>query len=255
MRATQRVDGDAGFLTRPYSRTRSLAATCLLLVLMHSVDARAQPFDAAAVEAVRTSASALLRARPELADARVEIELLPLDPHAVINACAQPLHAELVGRRLGGSRASVRVACADAALPWSVAVGARIQAYKPVVVARVALARGDSVTAEDVALAERDVLALGYGHLESAASLVGARVLRPLAVDAVITPTALARPYLVQRGRAVTLIARGASIDVRAAGTAIEDGSVGEHVRVRNASSGQTVGGIVEGPGLVAVAR
>ena len=56
-------------------------------------------------------------------------------------------------------------------------------------------------------------------------------------------------------GDDAALLARGPSIDVRAAGVALEDGGAGARVRVRNASSGRTVDGVVDGPGVVAIGR
>jgi flagella basal body P-ring formation protein FlgA len=122
-----------------------------------------------------------------------------------------------------------------------------------VLVAKHALVRGDVVDADTTELAERDVLQLGYGHLDDPARYAGARVVRPIIEGAAIAPTAIAAPLLVERGATVTLLARGNAIDVRATGVAVEDGSAGMRVRVRNASSGRTVDGIVDGPGLVLV--
>jgi flagella basal body P-ring formation protein FlgA len=198
-------------------------------------------------------AIALVRALPDAEGGRLEIEALPFDARTSVAACASDVASELVGRKLTGARATVRVRCTDPANPWSVAVALRVALFRPVLVAKHALVRGDTVDGDTIELAERDVLALGYGHLDDPARYAGSRVLRPVAEGAAIAPTAIAAPLLVERGATVTLLARGHAIDVRATGIAVEDGSAGMRVRVRNASSGRTVDGIVDGPGLVLI--
>ena len=206
-----------------------------------------------ALEDAAGRAIALVRALPDADGARLEVEALPFDARTSVTACGSEIASELVGKKLTGARATVRVRCTDPANPWSVAVALRVALFRPVLVAKHALVRGDIVDGDTTALAERDVLALGYGHLDDPARYAGSRVLRPVAEGAAIAPTAIAAPLLVERGATVTLLARGNAIDVRATGIAVEDGSAGMRVRVRNSSSGRTVDGIVDGPGLVLI--
>ncbi|HET7925419.1 MAG TPA: flagellar basal body P-ring formation chaperone FlgA [Rhodanobacteraceae bacterium] len=222
--------------------------TALALVFALVSPAFASPLDDAAERAI-----ALVHALPDADGARLEVEALPFDARTNVTACAGELASELVGKRLTGARATVRVRCTDPANPWSVAVALRVALFRPVLVAKRALVRGDVVDGDTTELAERDVLELGYGHLDEPSRYAGSRVLRPIPEGAAIAPTAIAAPLLVERGATVTLLARGNAIDVRATGIAVEDGSAGMRVRVRNASSGRTVDGIVDGPGLVLI--
>ena len=222
--------------------------TALLVALALAAPAFAAPLDDAAEHAI-----ALVHALPDADGARLEVEALPFDARTNVGPCAAELASELVGKKLTGTRVTVRVRCTDPANPWSVAVALRVALFRPVLVARHALVRGDVVDGDTTELAERDVLQLGYGHLDDPARHAGSRVLRPVAEGAAIAPTAIAAPLLVERGATVTLLARGNAIDVRASGIAVEDGSAGMRVRVRNVSSGRTVDGIVDGPGLVLI--
>lgn len=226
--------------------------TAVALVLAVVLPARASE-SASPLEDAAERAIALVRALPDADGARLEVEALPFDARTSVTACGGEIASELVGKKLAGSRATVRVRCTDPANPWSVAVALRVALFRPVLVAKHALVRGDVVDGDTTELAERDVLALGYGHLDDASRYAGSRVLRPVAEGAALAPTAIAAPLLVERGATVTLLARGNAIDVRATGIAVEDGSAGMRVRVRNSSSGRTVDGIVEGPGLVSI--
>ena len=212
--------------------------------------AEGSPLDEAATRAIE-----LVRAIPQADGARLDVEALPFDARVSVAPCTRDLVAELVGKRLASARASVRVRCTDSANPWSVAVALRVSLYAPVLVAKRTLVRGYVIGADTTELAERDVLALGYGHIEDPARYLGSRVTRPVAQGAALPPAAIAEPLLVERGATVTLLARGPAIDVRAAGIALEDGAAGARVRVKNASSGRTVDGVVDGPGIVAIGR
>ena len=229
-------------------RFRAVGILTALLLAFALPPALAAPLDDATERAI-----ALIRALPDAEGARLDVEALPFDARTSVAPCAAELASELVGRKLTGTRATVRVRCTDPSNPWSVAVALRIALFRPVLVARHALVRGDVVDGDTAELAERDVLQLGYGHLDDPARYAGSRVLRPVAEGAAIAPTAIAAPLLVERGATVTLLARGNAIDVRAAGIAVEDGSAGMRVRVKNVSSGRTVDGIVDGPGLVLI--
>jgi flagella basal body P-ring formation protein FlgA len=223
----------------------SLAFALILPVLASEP---ASPLDEAAERAI-----ALVHALPDADGARLEVEALPFDARTNVTPCGGELASELVGKKLTGARATVRVRCTDPVNPWSVAVALRVSLFKPVLVAKHALVRGDVVDNDTTELAERDVLQLGYGHLDDPARYAGSRVVRPVAEGAAIAPTGIAAPLLVERGATVTLIARGNAIDVRATGVAVEDGSAGMRVRVRNVSSGRTVDGIVDAPGVVLI--
>ena len=222
--------------------------TALMLALALVLPAFASTLDAAAERAI-----ALIRALPDADGARLDVEALPFDARTNVTPCDGELASELVGKKLTGARATVRVRCTDPANPWSVAVALRVALYRPVLVAKHALVRGDLVDGDTTELAEHDVLQLGYGHLDDPARYTGSRVLRPIAEGAAIAPTAIAAPLLVERGATVTLLARGNAIDVRATGIAVEDGSAGMRVRVRNVSSGRIVDGVVDGAGVVVI--
>jgi len=231
-------------------RFRAVGILTALAVLSPAFAADASPV----LEEAANTAIALVRALPLPEGGRLEVEALPFDARVGASPCANALAAELVGKRLTGQRATVRVRCTDADNPWSVGVALRVALFQPVLVARRSLVRGDTIDTDTTELAERDVLALGYGHLDDPARAAGARVTRPVPEGAALPPTSIAAPLLVEHGATVTLLARGTAIDVRAAGVAVDDGSAGMRVRVRNASSGRMVDGVVEGPGLVAIA-
>jgi flagella basal body P-ring formation protein FlgA len=206
------------------------------------------------IESVTQAAIEHLRALHGNAEGRLEISARPPDSRLRLAACDAPLLAEFAAARIQGPNAAVRVRCPGAA-GWSVNVMLDLRLHREVLVTARSLARGNAIAAVDLRSEERDVLRLPYGYVTDAASIEGVHTSRMLAAGTVIHPGLLAARLLVERGRPVTVIAASGNIDIRATATALENGIAGAQVRVRNLSSGRIVTGIVQGPGVVVVAR
>ena len=69
----------------------------------------------------------------------------------------------------------------------------------------------------------------------------------------VILVSALRQPFAVSRGTTVQLVFDGGALVLRAAGTPLQDASVGELIKVRNKDSGVIVSGTVMADGTVHV--
>lgn len=203
------------------------------------------------LDSLQHAAEAFVRAHVAPAGGRVVVRAATLDPRLRLAACTAPLQAELPGDRIAGTRASVAVHCPGPSA-WRLFVPVEVHVYREVLVGTRALARGETVAAADVRAEERDVAQLGYGYLTDPAALAGRQLLRPLRAGAVLSPVALAAPTLVRRGDQVTLLAGAGALAVRSSGTALENGSEGAQVRVRNAGSGRIVQGVVQAAGTVA---
>ena len=76
---------------------------------------------------------------------------------------------------------------------------------------------------------------------------------RTLLPEQAIYVASLRQPFAVSRGTQVRLLYDGGHLQITALGVPLDDGSVGESVRVRNKDSGLTVSGTVLSPGIVQV--
>ncbi|HZG29663.1 flagella basal body P-ring formation protein FlgA [Ensifer adhaerens] len=74
-----------------------------------------------------------------------------------------------------------------------------------------------------------------------------------LVPDRAIYVSSLREPFAVTHGQQVRLIYNSGSLQITALGMPLQDGSIGELIRVRNADSGLTVSGTILGPGVVQV--
>ena len=71
--------------------------------------------------------------------------------------------------------------------------------------------------------------------------------------DRAISKASLREPFAVTHGQQVRLLYSNGSLQITAIGMPLQDGSVGELIRVRNADSGLTVSGTILSPGIVQV--
>ncbi|MCC7425958.1 MAG: flagellar basal body P-ring formation protein FlgA [Alphaproteobacteria bacterium] len=85
-------------------------------------------------------------------------------------------------------------------------------------------------------------------------AVIGLALRRPLAAGALFVERDLRRPVLVPRGGPVTMILQSEHLSIAAAGRALEDGGIGDRIRVANSTSRTEVEAVVIGPGRVRVA-
>lgn len=189
-------------------------------------------------------------AAAERGAARVEVGTL--DRRLRLPRCDQPLSAFVSPASRNSSRQSVGVRC-EGAVPWSLYVPVTIERPGQVVVTSRPVPRGQTITEEDVRLAERDLGTLHRGYLTDPAQAVGQRAERDLPADEALVPGKVGQPEVIKRGAAVTIMAADELLDVRVGGVALASGGMGERIRVRNASSKRELDAVVVGEGLVQV--
>lgn len=177
-----------------------------------------------------------------------QIVASPLDARVRLASCGQVLEGSVpFAKGRAGSRMTTLVRCAGPE-PWKIYVPVRLTVVRPVVVAARALPRGTILTDADVMLADQDVQAMGYGHLEAPEHAVGHRLRRSLAAGDALRPSLLETPPVVRRGQRLTLEANNAGLTVRMAGIAKSDGVIGAVIDVENVSSRRQLQAIVRSP-------
>lgn len=112
---------------------------------------------------------------------------------------------------------------------------------------------GDLIT--DELLADRDFSAdPGAGQMAGVrmrAELVGKAARRTLLPGQPIPANAVSAPKVVSNGAKVRMLFEDGGLRITALGTALQSGSAGDTIAVRNMSSGLTVSGIVQTDGSV----
>jgi flagella basal body P-ring formation protein FlgA len=216
----------------------------LISVVFATVAAAAQPVSNQVEHAARAQLDKQATAAG-LSEPQFEVTVTSARPAP---PCAQPLTVEALDtRQLARLRFIVR--CPDAG-GWKYEYLARAKVSAVVAVAAAPVAPNEPLTNEQVTLERRDISAIA-DPISVAEQAVGQTSRRMLRAGDILRTSQLAAPVLVKRGDPVLMIARVDGIEVSTSGEALDAGSRGAMVRVRNAASGQVVRMRVAGAGTV----
>jgi flagella basal body P-ring formation protein FlgA len=130
----------------------------------------------------------------------------------------------------------------------------KIATFGPVVVMRQPVERGAVLRAEDLRIEERRLDELPGAVVADIDEVVGKQARVALAAGRALTNQALANASLIRRGDVVRVVVEHDRLRLSASGEALDDGGVGERVRVVNAGSGRELTGRVIDHGTVLVA-
>lgn len=180
-----------------------------------------------------------------LVEPRFEVALVTTRPAP---PCARPVAIEPLETRLA-ARMRFVVRCPDAG-GWRYEYVLRATVTALVAVAAVPVAANQPLTDDAVTLERRDVSSIA-DPVTTAAAAVGQSSRRTLRAGEVLRAGQLAAPVLVRRGDQVVMVAHQQQVEVSTSGEALDAGSRGAIVRVRNGASGQVVRMRVTGAGTV----
>ncbi len=184
---------------------------------------------------------------------RHTVKIGRLDPRLRLPQCSIPLQASLESPAQPIGRVTVRVRC-DSNAPWTIFVPAHVNLYRNVAIALRSMPRNSIVQAADVQLSERDVSSLRQGYILDLENVIGKKLTRPVQPSRVISANSLKAAAAIEKGDAVVISAHGNSMSVRMPGIALEEGAIGQQIRVRNTRSQRIVHARVTAPGQVEVA-
>jgi flagella basal body P-ring formation protein FlgA len=129
----------------------------------------------------------------------------------------------------------------------------RVRDRRPVVVATRSLRRGETIGPRDVELREPPPESVVDQPLRALESVIGSVASRGADAGEVIQRRAIRPPLAVRRRQPVRLVARAGGVEVVALGEPLQDGAVGDLVRVTCLASRRVLLGRVVASGLVEV--
>lgn len=113
--------------------------------------------------------------------------------------------------------------------------------------------RGETIQAEDLEWVRLKDSRLGTSTIVDAGNLVGHTARGPLRPGTPVRASQVRKPVVVAKGSTVLVVFERQGMALSARARALEDGGVGEVVRVSNLQSNTVVEGTVTGPGRVDV--
>lgn len=139
-----------------------------------------------------------------------------------------------------GSRRFTLIYRVDGRTVENVSISGKLEVLAEIAVAQRNLRRGTIISADDVNLTLLDISKIDQPFY-ALADVVGQKVIRSVRAASVLEGKNLDAPPLVQKGAFVKLIARRGRMLLTATGIAMEEGKMGEMIRVRNSASQKEV--------------
>lgn len=115
------------------------------------------------------------------------------------------------------------------------------------------LLKGSVITAQDVQLAKLNGTTVGRDSVENLGDIVGRSLTKDIGQGEMFKAAAVVVPPVIAAGSRVTIVYRQNRLEVTASGVALENGGLGQDIKVRNDSSKRVVIGKVVEAGLVLV--
>jgi len=112
---------------------------------------------------------------------------------------------------------------------------------------------GDIIQADDIAWQEKRAHQVNRTQVSNPDAIIGMQARRSLSAGMPILATDIEPNMVVKRRDVVTLVVESAAMRLTARGVALEDGALGDIVRIRNTTSDRVVEGRVAAAGLVEV--
>ena len=202
-----------------------------------------------------------------------KVDILPIDPRVNVQECPQPLLIDLPF----ASRESVRVRCAQPA--WQIYL--RVQTTAPVtpapaatnaaqaaqapkaaqaaapvnrttVVTRHLIQRGTQLQPGMLEEVSRPAQGLDAQAVSSLQDLIYGEATRDLPAGQVVRSNDIKRAVLVKQGQSALMsVGQGKGFEITIRVEAMQDGRMGEQIRLKNTESGRLLTGTVTGPNAV----
>lgn len=116
-----------------------------------------------------------------------------------------------------------------------------VRLFQDVVVAARSLAANELIAPDSIKYERMDIGRLSQGYMTSLADVTGLQARRTISPGTPLNKYMLAKPDVVKRGAMVSILVRLGDMEVTAAGEAMQSGSVGDIIRVRNVNSKKVV--------------
>ncbi len=185
-------------------------------------------------------------------EGEIVVELLQKNFTFKPQQCNIPLNYSIPEHTVLGSNTTVKISC-NGENTWSIYLPVNIKIYQPVVTTNRPMSRDEIITAEVVNLKNIDITNLNQGFFSDPIMVIGHVMRFPVKAGNVLTPSSIAKNKLVKRGDRVNIAIEDPELIVYMQGESLEDGGLGDNIKVRNISSKRIVEATIIAPGKVQV--
>lgn len=182
------------------------------------------------------------------AEGKIDVKADKIDSRLNLKACAEekleiinPYQTPMLNTN------TMAIKCVEPENHWSLYVPVKITVFRTVLVAKTALIKGKQVKIDDIYQAELDTQKLKQGYFTDKNELIGQVCKHDIAPDTPFTPYNIELAKLIHKGEKVTMVASDDYLTVSMDGVALDEGVLGEMIKVKNLSSKRVVEAQVTG--------
>lgn len=149
------------------------------------------------------------------------------------------------------ARQQLTLECTAGTKGWPIKVSSDMQVFLPLVISTLVINRGDTIQRNQLKLQENEITRSPRGFYHRLDQVAGMSAKRRIRAGQIVSPDLIDQPQAVKRGEKVKIVAQRDGISAAMAGEALEKGSVGDVIRVKNLSSEKTIEAKVVEAGVV----
>ncbi|VEB36308.1 flagellar basal body P-ring formation chaperone FlgA [Legionella cherrii] len=176
-------------------------------------------------------------------DSRLNLKACAEDHLVVFNPYQSPIL----------NTSTMGIKCQENDNRWSLYVPVKITVLKTIYVAKRALIKGTRISRDDIYETEMDVQKLNHGYYTEKDLLIGQICKINIPPNSPLNPHNIEAAKLINKGERVSIVVNDNNLTVSMDGVAMEEGSLGETIKVRNLSSKKIIEAQISGPKKVNV--
>ncbi|MCL9685608.1 flagellar basal body P-ring formation chaperone FlgA [Legionella maioricensis] len=187
-------------------------------------------------------------------EGKIQVSANKIDSRLNLKACAEnqlsifnPYQTPLL------SSNTMAVKCLEEDNHWVLYVPITITVLKTVLVSKNMLVKGTQVKEEDIYQTEMDTQRLKLGYFTEKNELIGLVCKHDIAADSPFNPYNIELAKLIHKGEEVTIVANNNNLTVSMPGIALNEGALGDTVKVKNRTSKRIIEAQVAGEKRVKV--
>lgn len=175
-------------------------------------------------------------------DRKTSIQVSRLDARIPIKQCDSPLAAN-IPENYNSRNVNVKINC-DGSIPWSIYVAVRIRTQVPAIVATSNIGKGSILTSDNVSRIFIDENKVRGERITQIDEVIGAKAKRTISAKKSISRRNIC---VVCKGDNIIIIAKSAHFSVKAEGTSLSSGHLGDNIKIKNNRSGKLLTARVSG--------
>jgi flagellar basal body P-ring formation protein FlgA len=139
------------------------------------------------------------------------------------------------------------IKCVEETNHWTLYVPIKVVILKTVLLTKQALKRGTTIEYGDLYPSEMDAQKLQQGYFTDPKELIGLVCAKDIAPDTPLNPYNVTLAKIVIKGQKVDIIASSGNLNISMTGIALNDGVLGDVIKVKNAKSKRIIEAHVSG--------